>query len=37
LDALLNIQNKLSEKLKESRIESSLSPKEKSILSFIAN
>lgn len=36
-NALLNIQNQLLEKLEVSGIQSQLSPKEKSILTFIAN
>ncbi len=36
-DALINIQNKLIEKLNNQGIESTLSPKEKSILVFIAD
>jgi len=37
LDALINIQNQLMEKLSQQGVESSLSPKEKSVLLFISN
>lgn len=37
IDALINIQEQLMVKLEQSGIESNLSPKEKSVLAFIAN